>query len=335
MVSVTHHLKSNFVVARPLRSHGGDKLKIVVLDGYTLNPGDLSWSALESIGELTIYDRTPPAEVMPRTAGADIIFTNKTVITKEHIDALPDVKYIGLLATGYNTVDVKAAGERGVIVTNVPAYSTPSVAQLTIALLLELCNHVDATSNAVRAGDWSAAVDFTFYKHPQIELAGKTMGIIGYGQIGRAVGKIAEALGMTVISCDKGGDLDNIFLNADIVSLHCPLFPETEGLVNKHTLAKMKPTAFLLNTSRGGLVVDQELADALNSGKIAGAGLDVLSAEPPPADNPLLSAKNCVITPHIAWASRAARSRLMSEIVKNLQHFLNNDPINVVSPINT
>ena len=306
-------------------------MRIVVLDGYTLNPGDLSWSAFEAIGDIVVYDRTPHDEIITRAAGAEIILANKTVLTKEHFAALPDVKYVGLLATGYNTVDVNEAGKRGIVVTNVPAYSTASVAQLTFALLLELCNHVQAHSESVRAGEWSAAVDFTFYKYPLIELSDKIMGIIGFGQIGQAVAKIAQSFGLVVMTCDKGGDADDIFKNSDIVSLHCPLFPETQGLINKENLEKMKKTALLINTSRGGLVVDQDLADALNSGRIAGAGLDVLSVEPPPVDNPLLTAKNCVITPHIAWASLASRGRLMTAIFENLRCFLNGNPINVVS----
>ena len=308
-------------------------MKIVVLDGYTLNPGDLSWSKFEAIGNITVYDRTKPEDIIKRAESAEIILTNKTVLTKEHFEALPDIKYVGLLATGYNTVDVIEAGKRGIVVTNVPAYSTPSVAQLTIALLLELCNYVQAHSESVHAGEWSAAVDFTFYKYPLIELSGKIMGIVGFGQIGQAVAKIAEAFGVNVISCDKDGDLDLLLKSSDIVSLHCPLFPETEGMINTKSLAKMKKTAMLINTSRGGLVVDSDLADALNSGRIAGAGLDVLSKEPPPADNPLLSAKNCIITPHIAWASLASRSRLMDAIHKNLTRFLDGTPINVVSNI--
>jgi glycerate dehydrogenase len=318
-------------------------MKIVVLDGYTLNPGDLSWEELAKIGELTIYDRTPPDQIIPRAGGAEIILTNKTVLAEDSLSRLPDVKYIGLLATGYNTVDVAFAAKHGITVTNVPAYSTPSVAQLTFALLLEICNHVQIHSDTVRNGEWSAAKDFSYWKFPLIELSGKTMGIIGFGQIGSKVAEIAYAFGLNVIahtlSPDEGyshdnfkwSGLDGLLAESDIVSLHCPLFPETQEMVNASFLGKMKQTALLLNTSRGGLVNDQHLADALNSGRIAGAGLDVISTEPPSADNPLLTAKNCIITPHIAWASKESRSRLMDAIVENLKCFLAKAPINVVS----
>ncbi|MCL2420662.1 MAG: D-2-hydroxyacid dehydrogenase [Defluviitaleaceae bacterium] len=318
-------------------------MKLAVLDGYTLNPGDLSWDALQQLGDVTVYDRTPADQAIARAKGADAIFTNKTTITEEILAQLPELKYIGILATGYNVVDIAAAAKRNITVTNVPAYSTPSVAQLTFALLLELCNHVQSHSDAVKEGEWVKSVDFSFWKHPILELQGKTMGIIGLGQIGRKVAEIAFAFGLDVIGYDinmdkqythpnfKWADLDKLLRESDIVSMHCPLFPENQGLINKDTLGKMKQTAVFINTARGGLMNEHDLADALNSGQIAGAGLDVLSIEPPSADNPLLSAKNCVMTPHIAWASRESRSRLMTAIVENYQRFLDNDPINVVN----
>ena len=319
-------------------------MKIVVLDGYTLNPGDLSWSALEQIGDLTVYDRTPADQIIARSKGADILFTNKTPLMEASLAELAGLKYIGILATGYNVVDIEAAAKRGITVTNVPGYSTPSVAQLTFALLLELCNHVQAHSDAVREGEWTKSVDFSFWKYPILELQGKTMGIIGFGQIGRKVAEIAYAFGLNVIGHSRTIDkqyahthfkwtgLDALLQESDIVSLHCPLFPENEGMMNKHTLSKMKQTAFFLNTARGGLIVEEDLADALNNGGIAGAGLDVLSVEPPLTDNPLLTAKNCIMTPHIAWASKESRSRLMDIVVDNLRRFLDHDPINVVRP---
>ena len=318
-------------------------MKIVVLDGHTLNPGDLSWSALEELGTLTVYDRTSEEQVVSRAKDAEALLVNKTILTEELFDKLPNVKYVGILATGYNTVDVAAAGRRGITVTNVPAYGTPSVAQLTFALLLELCSHVQAHSNAVHSGEWSASADFCFWKYPLTELAKKTMGIIGFGQIGRNVAKIAYAFDLNVIGYDvnkdksyshpgfKWGSLDDIFKESDIVSLHCPLFPENKEMINKSALDKMKETAFFLNTARGGLVAEQDLANALNCGSIAGAGIDVLTKEPPSEDNPLIKAKNCIITPHIAWASLASRSRMMDSAADNLKHFLNNSPINTVS----
>lgn len=317
-------------------------MKLVVLDGYTLNPGDLSWSALEQLAEVTVYDRTESAQILKRAAGAELLLTNKTPLSAETIGQLPLLKYIGVLATGYNIVDVQAAKQRNVTVTNIPTYGTSSVAQMVFALLLELCQNVGAHNAAVKKGDWTRNPDWCFWLTPLMELSGKVMGIVGFGRIGRQVARIAEAMGMEVIYFDsfppasmeglkaKPADLQDLFRRADVVSLHCPLTPETQGLISKKQIAEMKPTAFLINTSRGPLVVDKDLADALNAGRLAGAGLDVLSVEPPPADNPLLSAKNCILTPHIAWATKEARSRLMDLGIKNLAAFLSGQELNVI-----
>jgi glycerate dehydrogenase len=318
-------------------------MKIVVLDGYTLNPGDLSWDNLKVIGEVVIYDRTPTGEILERSKNAEILFTNKTPLKEEILNALPSLKYIGVLATGYNVVDIEAAKRRGIVVTNVPAYSTFSVAQLTFALLLELCLHVQRQSDSVLSGKWASSVDFTYRDFPLIELAGKTIGIIGFGNIGQSVANIAASFGMNVISFSRRQTdqshrtnfnwvtIDELFETADVVSVHCPLVPETKGLVNIGYLKKMKKSAFLLNTSRGPIVIEEDLAYALNNDLISGAGVDVLSVEPPSADNHLLKAKNCIITPHIAWATREARIRLLDIAVNNLAHFLGNTPVNVVS----
>ena len=317
-------------------------MKIVVLDGYTLNPGDLSWDRLKASGDLMVYDYTEKSDIHTRAVGAEILFTNKTPLTVEMMDQLPGLRYIGVLATGYNVVDVKAAAEREIIVTNIPTYGTNSVAQMVFALLLEMCHHVQLHSDAVFNGEWTHNRDFCFWKTPLIELSGKTIGIIGYGRIGRQVARIADAFGMRVLAYDKiqgqGSDLpsfawaslDELLRQSDVISLHCPLFPDTAGLINQTSIAMMKPSAMLINTSRGGLIVDQDLADALNNGRIAGAALDVLSVEPPPADNPLLHAKNCLITPHISWATAEARSRLMDIAVDNLKSFLDGKPVNVI-----
>ena len=318
-------------------------MKIVVLDGYVLNPGDLSWDGLSVLGDLTVYDRTSPDLVVERTKDAEIIFTNKTLLPAETISQLPKLRYIGVLATGYNVVDVSAAAAQGVTVTNIPAYSTASVAQMVFALLLELCSHVQLHSDAVHNGDWVNSKDFAFWKAPLIELSGKTMGIIGMGNIGMQVANIASAMGMKVVAVSRSRskqpnidgfewvDMQDLFQMADVISIHAPLTPETQGLINKANIELMKPTAFIINTSRGPVVNEQDLADALNEGRITGAGLDVLSVEPPKVDNPLLTAKNCVITPHIAWATHAARTRLMNTVVKNLEAFINGTPVNVVS----
>ena len=317
-------------------------MKIVVLDGYCLNPGDLSWDTLRAVGPLEVYDRTPEDQVADRAAGASMLLTNKTPLSAAVLAQLPDLKYIGVLATGYNIVDVAAAKSRGVTVCNIPTYGTASVAQFAFALLLELCHRVGAHSEAVRQGEWSRSADWSFWKYPLIELAGKTMGIVGLGRIGRQTAAIAHALGMRVVAHDSirtnAPDypgfswlpIDRLLAESDVVSLHCPLTPDNKGLIDRRRVAGMKRTAFLLNTSRGPLVNDQELADALNEGVIAGAGLDVLSIEPPTEGNPLLMARNCIVTPHIAWATREARERLLGIAVENVEAFLAGRPQNVV-----
>ncbi len=316
-------------------------MNIVVLDGYTLNPGDLSWDELKALGPCEIFDRTPPGEVAARAANAEIVITNKSILHRAQIKAMPMLKYIGVTATGYNVVDIEAAKERGIVVSNVPLYGTRSVAQHTFALLLELTQHVGHHAQTVRDGRWVRSVDWCYWDKPLIELDGLTMGIVGYGRIGQATARLAEAFGMKVITTPsssgkprepqvKAVSLDQLFRESDVVSLHCPLTPETKHLVNAPRLSLMKPTAFLLNTSRGPLIDEAALAEALNSGRIAAAALDVLSAEPPPADNPLLTAKNCLITPHNAWAMRAARARLMKTSVENVRAFLAGQPQNVV-----
>lgn len=318
-------------------------MKMTILDGYCLNPGDLSWDGLRRFGDVEVFDRTAADEVAQRAAGAFAVFTNKTPLPGAVLSRLPDLKYIGVLATGYNVVDVEAAKHQGIVVANVPTYGTASVAQFVFALLLELCHNVKLHADAVRAGDWSRSADWSFWKTPLTELGGETMGIVGFGRIGRAVGRIADAMGMRVIAHDtvqqnaplytgfRWVELEELLREADVVSLHSPLFPETRGMINARTIELMKPSAVLINTSRGPLIVDQDLADALNAGRIAGAGLDVLSVEPPDAGNPLLAARNCLVTPHIAWATREARARLMDLVVENLAAFLAGKPLNVVS----
>jgi len=318
-------------------------MKIVILDGYTLNPGDISWDGLKKIGDVTMYDRTSATQILERATGAEIVFTNKTPLSRETFNQLPALKYIGVLATGYNVVDTEAAKEKGIIVTNVPGYGTTSVAQMVFALLLELCNHVQFHSESVRQGKWAESADFCYWDYPLVELAGKTIGIIGMGNIGSKVADIATSFGMLIIGNDKfktdqshrtnfrWAEVDQLLEESDVVTIHCPLFPETKGLINKERLLLMKKTAFLLNTSRGPVIVDEDLAEALNSGTIAGAGIDVLSVEPPAKNNPLFTAKNCIITPHIAWATREARTRLMDIAVNNLSAYLNGNPVNVVN----
>jgi len=320
-------------------------MKIVVLDGYALNPGDLDWSGLAPFGQVQIYERTPEDLILERTQGAEILLTNKTPLSGAVLSRLPVLRYIGVLATGYNVVDVKAAGRLGIVVSNVPAYATQSVAQMVFALLFALCRRVEAHSDAVRAGAWSRSQDFCFWLSPQVELKGKIMGIVGFGRIGRRVAAIASACGMRPWAADVAQrgrpnlpgfawcELPDLLRAADVVSLHCPLTAQTAGLINRERLALMKPSAYLINTARGPLVYDADLADALNRGVIAGAGLDVLSEEPPRADDPLLTAKNCVITPHIAWATFEARSHLVRMAVENLEAFLDGRPMNVVSGI--
>jgi glycerate dehydrogenase len=318
-------------------------MKIVVLDGYTLNPGDLSWTGLDKFGDVIVYDHTPAAQISERAKGAEILFTNKTPLGENDFVQLGGLKYIGVLATGYNVVDVAAAKERKIVVTNIPTYGTKSVAQMVFALLLEMTQHVQEHSAAVYNGEWTRCRDFCFWKYPLVELAGKTMGIVGFGRIGQTTADLATAFGMKVIGFDryqsdqshrknfKWAGLDELLAQADVVSLHCPLFPETKGMINRKTLKLMKPTALLINTSRGPLVVEEDLAEALNQELIAGAALDVLAVEPPQANNPLLAAKHCLITPHIAWATREARARLMAIAVDNLKAFLAGNPVNVVN----
>lgn len=318
-------------------------MKIVVLDGYTLNPGDLNWEPLTLLGDTTVYDRTPSDLIIERSKHADIIFTNKTPLSEKEFSVLPSLKFIGVLATGYNVVDIEAAKKRNITVCNVPAYSTESVAQMTFALILELCHHVQDHSNAVMEGKWSNSQDFCFLNYPLIELSGKTLGIIGFGSIGQKVADIASAFGLNILVYSRHkndqstrknfrwAELNELLTESDIISLHCPLFTETKGIINKSVLKMMKKTSFLINTARGGLVVDEDLAEALNDGIIAGAALDVLSTEPPSKENPLFSAKNCIITPHISWATKEARARLMDIAVDNLKAFINSNPINVVN----
>jgi len=318
-------------------------MKIVVIEGYSMNPGDLSWAGLEALGELTVYDRSRQDQIVERCKDAEMVFTNKEPLGRDIMAQLPGLKFIGVLATGYNCVDVAAAKGLGIVVSNVPGYGTNSVVQLTFALLLELTLHVQDHSYAVKNGDWSRSPDFCFWNYPLIELAGKTMGIIGFGDIGKKVADVASAFGMKIIANSRTrtdqthrinfrwAPLEELLEQSDVVSLHCPLTPETTGLINKENLKRMKPSAFLLNTSRGPLVIDQDLADALNHDMIAGAGIDVLSKEPPLAGNPLFTAKNCIITPHIAWATKEARVRLMDIVANNAKAYVSGAPVNVVS----
>jgi glycerate dehydrogenase len=317
--------------------------KIVVLDGFALNPGDLSWDALRAMGELQVFDRSADDQVVARAQDAEIVLTNKTRLSAQVLRQLKKIRYIGVLATGYDVVDVDAARERKIPVTNIPTYGTASVAQFTFALLLELCHHVALHGEATRADEWSRSIDFSFWKTPLVELAGKTIGLIGLGQIGRRVAEIALAFEMRVIAADavrspvpdwtgfRWCEVDELLALADAVSLHCPLLPQTRGIINAKSLAMMKPTAFLINTSRGPLIVEHDLAEALNHERIAGAALDVLSSEPPSPDNPLLRAKNCIVTPHIAWATKEARTRLLDTATANLRAFLDGHPVNVVN----
>jgi glycerate dehydrogenase len=317
-------------------------MKIVVLDGFTLNPGDLSWDGLKKYGDVVVYDRTTPDQVVGRAKDAEIIITNKTVLDEKVLNLLPLVKYIGVLATGYNIVDVGTAGNKGVTVTNVPGYSTDSVVQMMFALLLELTLHVQRHSDAVMDGKWAQSKDFAFWDYPLVELAGKTMGIIGFGNIGKRVVDVATAFGMNII-CSSRTESDQshrknfrwvgipeLLEQSDVVSIHCPLTAENKGLINRESLQMMKRTAFLINTSRGPIINDADLADALNRDVIAGAGMDVLSVEPPQANNPLFKAKNCIITPHIAWATQEARARLMDIAVGNVAAFVSGKPVNMV-----
>lgn len=318
-------------------------MNIVILDGYTLNPGDLTWEGFEKLGTLTVYDRSAPDEVPERAKDADMLLTNKTPLGQDIISQLTKTKYIGVLATGFNIVDIDAAREHGIAVTNVPGYGTDSVVQLTFALLLELTLRVQRHSDAVMDGKWARSADFCFWDYPLVELANKTMGIIGFGSIGERIADVATAFGMNIIGSKRHhtdqshrknfrwADVPELLAQSDVVTIHSPLTAETKGLINKDNLALMKPTAYLLNTARGPIIVDQDLADALNNDVIAGAGIDVLSVEPPSADNPLFTAKNCLITPHIAWATKEARARLMAIAVQNLASFTAGKPVNVVN----
>lgn len=316
-------------------------MKIVVLDGYTLNPGDLSWDAIIELGNCEIYDRTPKEQILERAKHATAIYTNKVIIDADIISQLPDLKFIGVLATGYNTVDVETARSAGIVVSNIPAYSTDSVAQMVFAHILHFTQSVAEHAQTVSNGKWAESIDFSYRITPQIELAGKTLGIIGFGQIGQAVARIGLAFGMKVLFNNRSKketgidaqqvDLDTLLNESDYISINCPLTAENKGFINSESLKKMKKTAFLVNTGRGPLINEQDLADALNNEIIAGAGLDVLSVEPATHDNPLPKAKNCYITPHIAWATFEARQRLMEIAANNLKSFLNGNPINVVN----
>lgn len=323
-------------------------MKIVVLDGCTLNPGDLSWNGIEKLGDFTVYDRTDytgedKEKIIERAKGAEVIFTNKTPITKEIMDKLPELKYVGVLATGYNVVDLKAAKEKKIVVTNIPAYGTKSVVQMSIALLLEICDSVGLHNKSVHDGEWENCADFCYWKRPIIELYGKTMGIVGYGSIGKAMAKAAEALGMRLLVFTphpvyslesdnmKFVDLDTLFSKSDVISLHCPLFDKNKGMINKVSISKMKDGVIIINTARGGLIVEKDLYEALESGKVYAAAVDVVSTEPIKKDNPLRHAKNCIITPHIAWAAKEARQRLMDIAEDNLRKYIEGNPINVVN----
>ena len=320
-------------------------MKIVILDGYTENPGDLSWEGIEKFGDLTVYDRTPlndEAEILKRIDDAQAVYTNKTPLPKTVIDKAPNLKFIGVLATGYNVIDIDAAKAKGIPVCNIPAYGTGAVAQFAIALLLEICHHVGHHTETVKQGRWEQCPDFCYWDYPLIELSGKTIGLIGFGRIGQATGVIAKAMGMNVIACDDmqnaSGEaiatyvsLDELLASSDVISLHCPLTPTTQGIINKDSIAKMKDGVIIINNSRGPLIVEQDFADALNSGKVYAAGVDVVSVEPIKGDNPLLSAKNCLITPHISWASKESRQRLMDFAVANLKGYVEGKPMNVVN----
>lgn len=320
-------------------------MKIVVLDGYTLNPGDIDWGPLQRLGELVVYDRTPPDRIVERAQEAEIVLTNKVVFDRDTLEALPHLRYIGVTATGYNVVDLTAVRAKGITVTNVPAYSTPSVVEMVFALMLELAREAGHHGRLVREGRWSASADFCFQDRPQVELSGRTLGVVGFGAIGRGVSRVATAFGLKVLvhtrhpekyrdAADEDVrfvDLDDLFRGSDIVTLHCPLTPQTQGMVDARRLSLMKRDAYLINTGRGPLVDEAALAEALQAGTIAGAGLDVLSTEPPRQDNPLLSAPNCIVTPHIAWATRASRERLLKTTARNVEAFLAGRPQNVVS----
>lgn len=317
-------------------------MKIVVLDGYTLNPGDISWEEMERLGELTVYDRTPQELIAERIGRAEIVFTNKTPLTEDTMQRCGGMKYIGVLATGYNVVDIEAAKERSICVTNIPSYGTDAVGQFAIGLLLEICHRIGHHNQAVQEGRWEKSADWCFWDYPLIELAGKTMGVIGFGRIGQSTGRLAKALGMKVIAYDahrsEAGaqiagyvELDELLQTSDVISLHCPLLPSTERIIRKENIEKMKDGVIILNNARGGLIAEQDLADALKSKKVYAAGLDVVSTEPVTADNPLLHLDNCIITPHISWAPKESRMRLLHIAVKNLAAYMEGKPENVVN----
>lgn len=320
-------------------------MNITVLDGYTLNPGDLDWKGLESLGTCRVYDRTSTtdtAEIIERIGDAEAVFTNKTPLPADVFEVCPSIRYVGVLATGYNVVDIQAARENGVVVSNIPSYGTSAVGQFAMGLLLEICHHIGHHDKAVHDGAWERNPDWCFWDYPLIELEGKTMGVMGFGRIGQMTGRIAKAMGMKVIANDKyeneSGreiaeyvDRDTLFRTSDVIALHCPLFPDTEGMINRENISRMKDGVIILNNSRGPLIVEQDLADALNAGKVYAAGLDVVSTEPIRPDNPLLNAKNCIITPHISWAPKESRERLMNIAVDNLKAFLAGGPVNVVN----
>lgn len=320
-------------------------MKIVILDGYTLNPGDLSWDALGKLGELTVYDRTPTEdeEIISRIGDAEIVYTNKTPLRAGVFSSCPNLRFVGVLATGYNIVDVVSAKAHSVLVANIPTYGTAAVGQFAIGLLLEICHHIGHHDRAVHEGRWEQNADFCFWDHPLIELDGKTIGIIGFGRIGQVTGRIAKALGMRVFAHDaveteegrsiaEYVSLEELLVTSDVIALHCPLLPSTEGIINKTNIAKMKDGVIILNNSRGPLIVEQDLADALNDGKVYAAGLDVVSSEPIKSDNPLLKARNCIITPHISWAPRESRQRLMEIAINNLNMYIGGKPMNIVNP---
>lgn len=318
-------------------------MKIVVLDGYTLNPGDITWEELEKLGELKVYDRSREDLVIDRVGDAEVVFTNKTPLSKDALKKMTNLKFIGVLATGFNIVDVDAAKELGIVVTNIPTYGTDAVSQMAIALLLGICHHVGEHNESVKRGEWANNLDWCYWNYPLIELAGKTMGIIGYGRIGQGTGRIAQALGMNVIAYDqyknqslegntmKYVELDELMAKSDVITLHCPLFESTKGIINKNTISKMKDGVKIINNSRGPLIVEEDLAKALNSGKVGAAAVDVVSTEPIKMDNPLLKAKNCIITPHISWAPKESRERLMNIAIENLKQFLAGKSVNVVN----
>jgi len=323
-------------------------MKIVVLDGYTLNPGDISWGELEKIGELTVYDRTSydynsDALQISRIKDAEVVFTNKTPLSRNALENMPKLKFIGVLATGFNIVDVDAAKDLGIVVSNIPTYGTDAVSQMAIALLLEMCHHVGEHNLSVKRGEWANNSDWCYWNYPLIELAGKTIGIIGYGRIGQCTGRISQALGMNVLAYDscinkslesntmKYVELDELLEKSDVITLHCPLFDTTKGIINKNTISKMKDNVMIINNSRGPLIVEKDLAEALNNGKVGAAAVDVVFSEPIKEDNPLLKAKNCIITPHISWAPKESRERLMNIAIENLKQFLAGKPINVVN----